>query len=471
MIRRYEIDDGSTKFWEIETKDDVSFVCRWGKVGAIGRNERNYAFADAAAATKAADKLIAERTKKGFAPIARAVSGPPAAGARATLVSSAKPKRAGPPSNPQLEALLADKPDDVGTWQVYADWLQEHGEPWGAVIAAATTGKRPRTQQDEATKWMLGGLDNSSIEWRFGTVDKVSLCPEEEDSGSEGEGAEDDSGYARALQRILRHPAGRLVRELELGLPPSEDIDWSFDTIIPALTKAGPLPLLGVLDLTPDAEFMDQDSWRRIGDLSKLWAAAPRLRELRLKGSEGSEGTPAIKLGDIVAPRLETLVYISSGLDKSVPRDIGRAQLPELRRLELYVGQEDYGNNCKLKSFADIFDGKGLPQLEYLGIENSEWDAKLIVALARAPIVKRLKTLDLTKGTMYRKAAAALIDHAAAFRHLDKLDLDDNYFPDAECQAIAKAIPCAHLGDQKEADDPDDVNDDGEPYRYVTVGE
>ncbi len=461
MIRRYEQALGNvTKFWEIERRDDVSFTCRWGKAGAAGRNERNYGHPDAAASKQAAAKLIADKKKTGFARIG---------GTKKAVVTKPARKPAAKPSPASnlatLEAMLADNPEDAGTWQVYADALLEHGHAWGEVIAMAVAGKRPKQQQADAAQDLLRDLDGSTLEWRFGTLDKVSLCPEDEASGDDG-GEADLTKYAATLKRILKHPAGRLVRELELGLPPTDDSDWAYDAILPTLVGSGTLPLLRVLDMTADAEFMDQDSWRAIGDLSKLWAIAPQLRELRLKGSNNDEGT-STKLGTIVAPHLEKLVHISSGLSKNVPLEIGKAMLPELRHLELYLGQEDYGNTCRMKSFAGIFEGKGLPRLEHLGLPNSEWERELIVALAKAPIVRRIRTLDLTKGTLWREGAQALIEHAAAFRHLELLDVRDNYFDDEQAAAIKKAIPCANISEQKELDD----DDDDEPYRYVTVGE
>lgn len=461
MIRRYEQVDGTvTKFWEIERRDDVSFTCRWGKAGAAGRNERNYGHPDAATSKQAADKLIAEKQKTGFSLIGGKKKPAKPVVKKAIAKSSATANLA------KLEAMLADNPEDAGTWQVYADALLEQGVAWGEVVALAASGTRPKQQQAAAAKELLRDLDGSTLEWRFGTLDKVTLCPEEDDSGDDG-GEAELTNYAATLKRILKHPAGRLVRELELGLPPSDDIDWSYDAILPTLTGSGTLPLLRVLDLTADAEFMDQDSWRAIGDLSKLWAIAPQLRELRLKGSSNDEGT-STKLGTIVAPHLEKLVHISSGLSKNVPVEIGKATFPELRHLELYLGEEDYGNTCKVKSFAGIFDGKGLPRLEYLGLSNSEWERELIVALAKAPIVRRLRTLDLTKGTLWREGAQALIEHAAAFRHLELLDVRDNYFDDEQAAAIKKAIPCANVSEQKELDGD---GDDDDPFRYVTVGE
>jgi uncharacterized protein (TIGR02996 family) len=355
--------------------------------------------------------------------------------------------------------MLADNPEDVGTWQVYADWMLEHEQPWGEVIALACNGKRSKAKQDEATKKMLGEIDNSSIEWRLGTIEKVSLCPENE--------PDENDTMAAVLKRILAHPAGRFVRELELGLPPNDDIEWSYDSVLKVIDKAGVLPLLRVVDMTPEAEHMDQESWRRIGDIQCLWKNAPNLRELRMRGSEGSDDGTPIKMGDVVAPLLEQFIYISSGLNKRVPIALGEATLPELEHLELYFGSDDYGNNCKLKSLAGIFQGKGLPRLKYLGIVNSEWEVNLIEALAKAPIVKRLETLDLSKGTLFRDGAAALIKNAAAFQHLQKLDLSENYLEDAQAAAIKNAIPCAEVEDQREVEDWDGDS----PYRYVVVGE
>src|SRR5204862_4556447 len=139
-------------------------------------------------------------------------------------------------------------------------------------------------------------------------------------------------------------------------LPPSisSKIMWSFDAILPVIVKAGPLPLLSKIDMSRSAEHMDQQSWRWIGDLRGLWAAAPRLRELRMVGSGSrGRGQPVI-LGDIVAPHLETFVFESSGLDKTVSLDIGRAKLPALRHLELYFGVPDYGNNHDIAALAGV---------------------------------------------------------------------------------------------------------------------
>lgn len=63
--RRFEFsDDGSNKFWEIRVEGD-SHTVRYGKIGTDGQTKTKE-FESAAAAKKDADKLIAEKIKKGY---------------------------------------------------------------------------------------------------------------------------------------------------------------------------------------------------------------------------------------------------------------------------------------------------------------------------------------------------------------------------------------------------------------------
>lgn len=66
-MARYEYVEGtSSKFWEIEKRGSTVTV-RWGRIGAAGRNEKSYELASPAEATKRYDKLVAEKTAKGYA--------------------------------------------------------------------------------------------------------------------------------------------------------------------------------------------------------------------------------------------------------------------------------------------------------------------------------------------------------------------------------------------------------------------
>jgi len=445
MARRYEFVEGtSKKFWEIELEGE-SFTARWGRIGTDGQ-QKVQDFDSPAEARKAHDKLCAEKEKKGYQLVS-------AASGEAPVTHPAQ-------ANEELEAKIALAPGDEVGWKIYADWLLEKSEPWGEVIAQACGGKPNLQRQQEAERAIGGGIDGAAFEWAFGAISRFELISNEE--------PDEENTVAMVLARALAHPAGRLVRTLTLGLPPrvGGDIDWHYEELIGAIGKAGPLPLLEKVDLSPDAEHMDQTSWRRIGDLRPLWKAAPRLKELRMQGASGSDGGTPIKLGKIDAPHLETFAFESGGLDESVPKDLGAATLPKLKHLELMFGREDYGCSSSVKSLAGILSGKGLPKLETLGLKNSEWEVELIDAIASSKVLPQLKVLDLSMGVLFQDGAAALIKHQAKFAHLKKLILDDNYL-EAQKDALAKAFPMVELGEQRELEgEPDD-----EYSRYTSVGE
>jgi hypothetical protein len=284
-------------------------------------------------------------------------------------------------------------------------------------------------------------------------VNRLDLSPEEEDDGEK---------MIEVLTNVLKHPAGHHIGSLVLGLPPSDDTEWNFDGPLSVIAASGTLPLLQSIDMSRDAEHMDQASWRRIGDLSGLWKVAPRLTDLTMQGSAGSDDGVPIRFGKIDAPSLKNLVYISSGLDATAPNEIGAGNLPVLERLELYFGRPDYGNSCKLTDLEGILSGGSLPKLRLLGLMNSEWEGDLIEAVAKSAIVKRLRGLDLSKGILAQEGAEALIANADALRHLESINLDDNYIPDALAGSLKRALPCVNLGKQREPD--------GE-YRFTAIGE
>ena len=426
-FRRFEFSEGSSnKFWEVKVEGEQQIV-RFGKIGTAGQlKEKDF---DSAGEAKAdTKKLIAEKTGKGYAEV----------GVKTV------------PSNPALEAAIAANPDDGKNWRVFADWLLEQGEPWAEMIALAVQGKPNKKKQGEVAKELLGSMEGDIV-WKNGVISEFDLQPEE---------VEEEGQMEATLERVLRHPAGRFVQKLTLGLPPHEDTEWHMEGLATAISDSGPLPLLQTLDMSPDSEHMDQPSWRRVGDLSGIWAAAPHLKELLLQGSSGSDDGEQIDFGDIEAPHLEKLVFISSGLHKNAPTQLGSAKLPKLSHLELYFGTDDYGCSSTVASLKGILDGSGLPALKTLGLENSEWEEDLIKAVCASKVLPRLEVLDLSQGVLGDKAAPALLANVAKLKHLKQLVLSENCFSASDVGLLKKALPNAVLADQKGAED-----------RYVSVGE
>ena len=91
----------------------------------------------------------------------------------------------------------------------------------------------------------------------------------------------------------------------------------------------------------------------------------------------------------------------------------------------------------------------------------------MAAALAHAPIVARLESLDLSLGTLSDVGAAALLA-GQPLTHLKRLDLHHHFLSDEMIERLYQAVPCAEV-DVSEQKTPGEWN--GEAARYVAVAE
>ena len=89
-MRRFEFtDDKSAKFWEIE-QADTDLNISWGRIGSAGQSQTKN-FADAAKAALAMQKLVDEKTGKGYVEAGAAATVKPASTPKAVKKTTAKP--------------------------------------------------------------------------------------------------------------------------------------------------------------------------------------------------------------------------------------------------------------------------------------------------------------------------------------------------------------------------------------------
>lgn len=451
---RYEcVEDGASKFWEI-TLEGSSFTVRYGKIGSDGQTNTK-SFASPAQAQKEYDKLVASKVKKGY----ELVEGEE---------EEEDDEEGGPieiPAfqvSPDLEREILANPGEDAPWLVYADWLQGHDDPRGALIAAHAKGKSGAKQVksllSEHEAAFLGrfapGKDLAkfaTIEWRLGFWSKAKIfC--EYDTASEV--PEDLEGLAGVLDQLLQHPSARLMPALTLGITEGvEDGETSWQESIDTIARS-PRPALRELFIGDFEQEETEISWTQVGSLASLWPALPALQKLTVKGG-------GIELGAIVAPKLVELRLWSGGLPKEPVQQIARASLPALQHLEIWFGADDYGAECELADVAELLASTSMPALTSLGLMNSELADGLPALIAASPLLKQLKVLDLSMGTMAADGAQALLDNAAAFQHLEKLILDENWLPKATVTKLKRALPNAQIKEQRS----------GDYGPYVSVGE
>lgn len=197
-------------------------------------------------------------------------------------------------------------------------------------------------------------------------------------------------------------------------------------------------------------------SWLAQTDLSPLFSAYPGLKHFAARGSEGlSLG------GNMRHESLESLTIETGGLPASVIQEVLSLDLPNLEKLELWLGTEDYGWDGSLADVQPLLDGGLFPKLKHLGLRNSQITDQIAQALVTAPVVERLETLDLSMGTLTDTGAFHLAK-CQALRGVKNLILHHHYCTEKGLIELFREFPRADVSDQNEID---------EYGPYVEVGE
>ena len=286
------VEGSSSKFWEIAIAG-TTVTTRYGKIGTPGQSTpKTYKSAGEAKAEH--DKLVAEKTKKGYKLVRGAAPAAP-------VTTSAR--------DAKLEAMIEAAPDDVHGYEVYADWLQAQGDPRGELIALQIANKtapaKKLIEQNKAHFYakladatdMLERYEyhplGDNTHWRWGYLEKLWISHKFDRSSMHG-GERQELDVADALESLLASSSTRFLRELTVGIESYEDN--SYDHIAKLIAKH-PKPTLKKLILGDFYSEETELNWSNMGDVSPMYKAVPNLESLTLRS-----GT--MKVGKIDLPKL-----------------------------------------------------------------------------------------------------------------------------------------------------------------------
>ncbi len=344
-MTRYVLPEGpQQRFWEVECRG-ATVTLRWG-LGAQEEGQARQAYAKESEAMSAMLRELAERATAGYR-----LSETDAQGAPVLRW----------PTAPRVEALeqaIERDPDAAEPWRVYADWLQQHGDPRGelaalqhrgatrAQVEAYLSAHAPALLGPLAPVWELGGL---KLQWRFGFIRAATVL-----------GAGRDGLQVFELVRLLLAlPAARFIETLELA---HLLVEWGFAPLM-ASGRAERLKRL----------VLSGQSWSTTV-LQPVLDTCVRLDQLVTRHL----GLTGVRHGRL---RVLSLTY---PLGRGAEDTLGRSQLPQLRRLGLLpTGQ------CPL---ALVLKGR-FPSLEVLSLVGDRYGPRLLEELERAQVLRQLKEL------------------------------------------------------------------------------
>lgn len=302
-----------------------------------------------------------------------------------------------------IEAAIAADPDAQGPYTVLGDYWASINDPRGELVAIGhALAKNPAHKAMRAawTQWMahharalwgkLGGADRylRDIDWYMGFI---RACTVNADYRVDGEALVstllDEPGPARFVQRLA------LAGSFELA----------------KIVARRPRPTLRTLALGHPGTNQ--------GDISMLWPAIPKLRELRLEGSTATVGDPQ-------APMLERFAF-------------------------------DFGHESEqpIEPLAPLWSGTGLPRLRAIAFTNSRHTDALCAALVDSPLAAQLEVVDFGEGTMTAEGAALLIARRDRFPRMKRWEFELNYLTEEACAQLRAALPGELVLDDQREDD------------------
>ncbi|MGW5385654.1 STM4015 family protein [Nocardia sp. NPDC003963] len=296
------------------------------------------------------------------------------------------------------------------------------------------------------------GFDHPAVEsvaWRVGRI-----------------GWDSDASWADLFDRFLELVDTTRIRAFVVGswVDIEEDCAEPVDAVLDRLVAARDrFPALRALFLGDITQEENEISWIYQGRVTDLLEAFPELTEFAVRGSE-ELSFPAVR-----HERLEKLTIQAGGLPATVVRGVAAADFPALTHLELWLGTPNYHGDAEIADLAPILSGDRLPALRHLGLRNSEIQDDVCTALAAAPVVARLDSLDVSLGILTDTGATALLG-GQPLTHLKRLDLHHNYLSEGIRERLRDTLsPKVEL--DLDAGGAETHSYDGEVWRYVSIGE
>jgi hypothetical protein len=257
------------------------------------------------------------------------------------------------------------------------------------------------------------------------------------------------------LTQLSADPNAGKITELIIGM-------WDYDTssqgvvdcLIENRQKLSGLKALFLGDITGDE---NEVSWIQQSNLSLLLSAYDDLEHLQVRGNEG------LQLGELKLDRLKTLIIETGGLNPDIVKEICQAKLPQLEHLELWLGDPNYGGDTKVEDLAPILAGDLFPKLSYLGLKDSVIADQVAIAVSNAPVMQKIKVLDLSLGNLGDVGATALL--ASPFiNQLEKLDLNYHYISPELMSKLEELSIEVDISDEQDSEEDEDC-------RYISVSE
>ena len=189
-------------------------------------------------------------------------------------------------------------------------------------------------------------------------------------------------------------------------------------------------------------------------EVSYLLEAYPKLELLQL------QGRGHLDFSQIRHNNLKTLIIESRDLCDRALEEILSLDLPKLEYLELWLGYDIYhyekyrGAKFNTDPFTLLLFDNCFPNLKHLGLCSCECTDDMVEILKESSLIKRLRILNLTRGTLTDKGAEILLN-CPAINQLHSLDVSMNLISPGMVEKLSQ-LDCNVIAEPQDIDSYDE---------------
>jgi len=255
------------------------------------------------------------------------------------------------------------------------------------------------------------------------------------------------------LEKFCQDPKVKELKELIIGY-------WSYDeqpndiiqTIINNKKNLTQITHLMMGDIVSEE---CEISWITQTNLTPIIDALPNLEHFQVRGGMG------LDFKELNHPKIQTFIVETGGLTTYTAKKILNANLPELRHLEIWMGDQYYGFDSKIEDYMPLLNQPLFPKMKHLGFCNSSLADDFAIALKDSNLLDRIETLDLSMGTFGDVGAQAILDNPN-INKLKHLNLEHHYMTQEFVDKMKKLGISVNTGTMKK---------EGQYGRYTAVTE
>jgi hypothetical protein len=389
-------------------------------------------------------------------------------------------------------AHILEEPEDPARYAVLGDALTAKGDPWGELITVqhAEALEKNKTKKGKLRREGLrlaAGLGKKLV-GDLAMAGKAAFEPEWFCGFLAGVRIRAVAGDVLAdwVRALAKAPAARVLRRLTLVCAlPRVDFDGAYHAFEQpfggALTALSELPrTLRELQIGDDEHDLVAGHLE-VSDFGPALAALP-IESLVINVGRANPGPSGM-------PGLKRLALRLTEMTPAALQQLAATKWPALERLEVWTGEcelssintsyeqvkkhgrksvasltvrgvqrmyvnDHYGGLRWAQVREEDLEALVPPRTVEVGLCNLLFTNELVALLPKLDWLKRIRVLDLSKGTLSTEGAQALIKKKASFARLESLILDENLLTPEEVTAISAALPNAKIGPQRTGRSP-----------------